>query len=117
LRLARYCVAAHCSERIWRNSLARTFEVGGGSFRRTRAGRLKEAICAQNNFAFEWDVAIAEIPKADCRLFDAPPAATFTHFDRPENLQAWANGALFAPQPRRAAAMGRLPFARRATAN
>jgi hypothetical protein len=34
-------------------------------FHRTRAGRLEEAICAENNFAFEGDAAVAEIPKAD----------------------------------------------------
>ena len=33
-------------------------------FHRTRAGRLEEAICAENNFAFEGDAAVAEIPKA-----------------------------------------------------
>src|SRR6266436_791764 len=35
------------------------------------------------------------------RIFDAPPAATFTHFDRLGELAGWANGALFAPRPRR----------------
>ena len=34
-------------------------------FHRTRGGRLEEAICAENNFAFEGDAAVAEIPKAD----------------------------------------------------
>ena len=34
-------------------------------FHRTRGGRLEEAICAENNFAFEGDPAVAEIPKAD----------------------------------------------------
>jgi hypothetical protein len=34
-------------------------------FHRTRAGGLEEAICAENNFAFEGDAAVAEIPKAD----------------------------------------------------
>jgi hypothetical protein len=35
------------------------------TFHRTRAGGLDEAICAENNFAFEGDAAVAEIPKAD----------------------------------------------------
>ena len=34
-------------------------------FHRTRVGGLEEAICAENNFAFEDDAAVAEIPKAD----------------------------------------------------
>jgi hypothetical protein len=34
-------------------------------FHRTRVGGLQEAICAENNFAFEDDAAVAEIPKAD----------------------------------------------------
>jgi hypothetical protein len=34
-------------------------------FHRTRVGGLQEAICAENNFAFEHDAAVAEIPKAD----------------------------------------------------
>jgi hypothetical protein len=38
-------------------------------FYRTRAARLEEAICAENNFAFEGDAAIAEIPKAGRRAF------------------------------------------------
>jgi hypothetical protein len=33
-------------------------------FRRTRVGGLEEAICAENNFAFEHDAAVTEIPKA-----------------------------------------------------
>jgi len=36
-----------------------------GRFSIARAGRLEEAICAENNFAFEGDAAVAEIPKAD----------------------------------------------------
>jgi hypothetical protein len=35
------------------------------TFHRTRTGKLEEAICAENNFAFEEDAAVAEIPKAD----------------------------------------------------
>jgi hypothetical protein len=35
------------------------------TFHRTRTGKLEEAICAENNFAFEADAAVAEIPKAD----------------------------------------------------
>jgi hypothetical protein len=35
------------------------------TFHRTRAGKLEEAICAENNFAFEADAAVAEIPTAD----------------------------------------------------
>jgi hypothetical protein len=32
---------------------------------RTRTGKMEEAICAENNFAFAEDAAVAEIPKAD----------------------------------------------------
>src|SRR5437763_1042295 len=35
------------------------------TFHRTRTGKMEEAICAENNFAFESDAAVAEIPKAD----------------------------------------------------
>jgi len=35
------------------------------TFHRTRTGKLEEAICAENNFAFEEDAAVAEVPKAD----------------------------------------------------
>jgi hypothetical protein len=35
------------------------------TFHRTRTGKMEEAICAENNFAFEGDAAVAEIPKAD----------------------------------------------------
>jgi hypothetical protein len=35
------------------------------TFHRTRGGQLEEAICAENNFAFESDAAVAEIPKAN----------------------------------------------------
>jgi len=35
------------------------------TFHRTRTGKLEEAICAENNFAFEGDAAVADIPVAD----------------------------------------------------
>jgi hypothetical protein len=35
------------------------------TFHRTRTGKLEEAICAENNFAFAEDAAVSEIPKAD----------------------------------------------------
>ena len=35
------------------------------TFHRTRNGKLEEAICAENNFTFEEDAAVSEIPKAD----------------------------------------------------
>jgi hypothetical protein len=35
------------------------------TFHRTRTGKMEEAICAENNFTFEGDAAVAEIPKAD----------------------------------------------------
>src|SRR5256714_2264530 len=35
------------------------------TFPRLRTGKLAEAICAENNFAFEEDAAVAEVPKAD----------------------------------------------------
>ena len=69
-------------------------------FHRTRAGRLEEAICAENNFAFEGTRPSLKSRRPG-RIFDAPPAATFTHFDRLGELAGWANGALFAPRPRR----------------
>ena len=34
------------------------------TFHLTRRGKLEEAICAENNFAFDVDAAVAEIPKA-----------------------------------------------------
>jgi chorismate synthase len=33
------------------------------TYRRTRAGAMEEAICAENNIAF--DASVSEIPKAD----------------------------------------------------
>jgi len=35
------------------------------TFNLTRSGKLEEAICAENNFAFDVYAAVAEIPKAD----------------------------------------------------
>ena len=35
------------------------------TFHRTRTGKMEEAICAENNFAFPEDAAVSEIPKAD----------------------------------------------------
>lgn len=35
------------------------------TFHRTRTGKMEEAICAENNFAFEGDAAVSETPKAD----------------------------------------------------
>jgi hypothetical protein len=35
------------------------------TFHRTRTGKMEEAICAENNFAFAEDAAVSEIPKAD----------------------------------------------------
>ena len=35
------------------------------TFHRTRTGMLEEAICAENNVAFESDAAVSEIPHAD----------------------------------------------------
>ena len=35
------------------------------TFHRTRTGKMEEAICAENNFAFAEDAAVSEIPKAE----------------------------------------------------
>src|SRR6266850_841187 len=35
------------------------------TFHRTRTGKMEEAICAENNFAFPEDAAVSDIPKAD----------------------------------------------------
>jgi hypothetical protein len=39
--------------------------VSAADFHRSRAGRLAETVCAENNFAFEGDAGIAEILKVE----------------------------------------------------